>query len=129
MFVFGCTRVSVLTNELKHHSISPFQHHWELSPPYCFSHYSILLTWKHLIVILFSCLLHLQKKQIGAMVMWQVSKGGGKSPHSRKREPNAQILLKPLGPVSSSAMGFHLVGVSDSVPLLPNSLACKIAVS
>lgn len=58
--------------------------------------------------------------------MWQVSKGGGRSPHSRKGEPNAEILLKPLWPVFSSAMGFHLVEVSQ--PLLPSSLACKIAV-
>lgn len=101
---------------------------WELSPLYCFSQYSILLTWKHLIVILFSCILHLEKKQSGAVVMWQVSKGGGRSPHSREGEPSAQILLKPLWPVSSSAMGFQLVEVDHWVPLLPNSLACKIAV-
>lgn len=52
-------------------------------------------------------------------------KGGGRSPHSRKGEPNAQILLKPLCPGSSSAMGFHLVEESHGVPLLPNSLAYK----
>lgn len=126
LFMFRCTRV--LTNELKHHSTSPSNTSWELSPPYCFSQYSVLLTWKHLIVILFSCLLHLEKKQSGAVVMWQVSKGGGRSPHSRKGEPKAQILLKPFWAVSSSARGFHLAEVSHRVPLLPSSLACKIAV-
>lgn len=60
--------------------------------------------------------------------MWQVSKGEGRSPHSREGEPSAQILLKPLWPVSSSAMAFQLVEVDHWVPLLPNSLACKIAV-
>lgn len=60
--------------------------------------------------------------------MWQVSKGGGRSPHSRKGEPNAEILLKPFWPVSSSALGFHLVEVSHRVPVLPSSSACKSAV-
>lgn len=129
MFVFGCTRVSVLTNKLKHHSTSPFQHQLGVVSSILlfpvFNFINMETSDCHFVQLSFTC---------GEKTDWSNGdvasfKGGGKSPHSRKEEPNPQILLKPLWPVASSAMSFHLVEVSHRVPLLPNSLACKIAVS